>query len=91
MQKLSKENMLTQLMIRLDQLESKIDKLLNEREVYLKSPEIKIIGGKPGEGRSYIDPEKIMICMACMMGDGREHSKEHCSLSDEEIFREEMK
>lgn len=29
MQKLSKENMLTTLMIRLDQLESKIDKLLN--------------------------------------------------------------
>ena len=29
MQKLSKENMLTALMIRLDQLESKIDKLLN--------------------------------------------------------------
>lgn len=29
MQKLSKENMLTALMIRLDQLESRIDKLLN--------------------------------------------------------------
>lgn len=42
MQKLSKENMLTALMIRLDQLESKIDKLLenqytvvfNETRVY---------------------------------------------------------
>ena len=91
MQKLTKEQMLSELMVKLETIDGKLDKILNQKEVYLKSPEIKVIGAKPGEGRSYIDPEKIMICMACMMGDGREHSKEHCSLSDEEIFREEYK
>lgn len=80
MQKLTKEQMLTQLMIRLDQLETKIDKLLNQKETYVQPPEIKIIGS------DNTDLEKIMICAACMMGDGREHSKEHCSLSDDEWF-----
>lgn len=89
MQKLTKEQLLTALMIKLDQIEYKIETLQSEFKVFMESNET--IPGPPKPFLKGEDPEKIMICMACMMGDGREHSKEYCNLSDEEIFREDCK
>lgn len=82
--KLTKEQLLTALMIKLDQIEYKIETLQSEFKVFMESNET-----VPGPAKPFLkgkDPEKIMICMACMMGDGREHSKEYCSLSDDEWF-----
>ncbi len=77
--KISKQKMYTDFSIRLDKLEYKLDKLLALMEL----KEIPIISAKPGHGPAFIEGleylEEIMICTACMMGDGREHSKEHCS------------
>lgn len=87
--KLTKEQLLTALMIKLDQVEYKIETLQSEFKVFIESHET--IQGPPKPFLKGEDPEKIMICMACMMGDGREHSKEHCSLSDDEWFGDTYK
>lgn len=98
MQKLSKENMLTALMIRLDQLENKIDKLLNQKETYVQSPEIKVISAKPGEGAAYIEGLGFMSEPRPPRWSDESYTDylkrigEYLTAqSDEEIFREEMK
>lgn len=96
MQKLSKEQMLSELMIKLEAIDDKLDKLL-KKEVYLQSPEIKVIGGKPGEGCSYIDglayvSERPPRWNNESYTDYLKRIGEYLTAqSDEEIFREECK
>lgn len=99
MQKLTKEQMLSELMVKLETIDGKLDKILNQKLVYLQSPEIKVIGAKPGEGAAYIDgllgfmselrppqwPNESYTDYLKRIGEY------NTAQSDEEIFREECK
>lgn len=96
--KLTKEQMLAELMIKLEIIDGKLDKLLNEKEVYLKSPEIKILGGKPGEGCSYVaglgyvcEPTPPQWPNESYTDYLKRIGEYNVAQSDEEIFREECK
>lgn len=98
MQKLSKEQMLSELMVKLETIDGKLDKLLKGKEVYLKSPEIKIVGGKPGEGATYIagigyvcEPKPPQWPNESYTDYLKRIGEYNVAQSDEEIFREEYK
>lgn len=98
MQKLTKEQMLSELMIKLETIDSKIDKLLNEKGVYLQSPEIKFADGKPGEGATYIagigyvcEPTPPQWSNESYTDYLKRIGEYNVAQSDEEIFRRECK
>ena len=96
--KLTKEQMLSELMIKLETIEGKLDKLLNGEGVYLQSPEIKVIGAKPGEGATYIagigyvcEPTPPQWPNESYIDYLKRIGEYNVAQSDEEIFREECK
>ena len=96
--KLTKEQMLSELMIKLETIDGKLDKILNQKEVYLKSPEIKVIGAKPGEGAAYVagigyvcEPKPPQWPNESYEDYLKRIGEYNVAQSDEEIFREECK
>ena len=77
--KISKQKMYTDFSIRLNKLEYMLEKVLAALEDKEVNNVSVTVTGDCSSDKIADEIEKIMICTACMMGDGREHSKEFCS------------
>jgi len=77
--KITKQHIYSELVIRLDKLEYMLEKVLTSLESKTVNNVSVSVTGDCSPDAIADEIGKIMICTACMLGGDREHSKEYCS------------